>query len=170
MKRPKPKVVVINGYPESGKTSFVNFCYKHSPSVVELYTSYPAKKALMALGWNGSKNAVTRKALADLKVMSNNLFDGSMRHVLNRLAKMNITEETVVFIHCREPKEIARFVKLLDAKTLLITRAICNKKYNNPSDNGVESYKKYDHIISNDGSLEELEAKALGFMSMLKED
>ena len=65
----------------------------------------------------------------------------------------------IIFIHCREPEEIARFVKDLGAKTLLIKRNT-GEIYLNHADLKVENYQ-YDYTIENNGTLDEFKDKAI---------
>jgi hypothetical protein len=69
-----------------------------------------------------------------------------------------------VFIHCREPEEIRKLVKTLDARTLLVRRAAAeNITASNQSDANVFDYE-YDIHINNNGSLAELERTAEVFI------
>ena len=158
------RVVVINGYPESGKDLFGGLCdiYRKSYTIC---TSTPMKEAMSLLGWDGVKTDEVRNALYDMKVMSNKLFNTTQQYVLKTLCKIKLERvgsDGIVFIQSREPKEIDWFVKALGAETLLITRL---GKYagNNASDMFVEDYD-YDTIITNNGSIKDLEDKAESFV------
>ncbi len=74
------KLVVINGYPQSGKDTFIKFCSEFT-EVENISTVDPAKKALMILGWDGIKTPEIRKALSDLKDLSTEFFDGLMKYI-----------------------------------------------------------------------------------------
>ena len=74
------------------------------------------------------------------------------------------TDEVLVFVHCREPEEIAKFVREMNAITLLIRReAIENNEQSNHADAEVFNYD-YDYIIENNGTLEDLEESAITFL------
>ena len=63
-----------------------------------------------------------------------------------------------MFIHVREPEEIARLKKKLgsDCQTLLVRRkGVSDKIFENPSDDRVEAYE-YNVVIENDGDIEGL--------------
>ena len=164
------KVFVINGYPESGKDQFVEFCGEVEP-VCNIVTSTPAKKALELLGWDGEeKTPAVRKALYYLMRMSEELFDGIYRAVEDCLSKIAVGEDMfatdiVVFIHSREPYNIYRYVEVFGAKTVLVTRP-GDKATNNPSDENVTCWE-YDYYIANDGTLYDLREKAVKFMEMI---
>lgn len=73
-------------------------------------------------------------------------------------------ENGIMFIHCREPKEIQRFKDEFGATTLLIQRdAAEEENWQNDSDKAVFSYE-YDYVIPNNGSLSELRARAEIFL------
>jgi hypothetical protein len=73
-------------------------------------------------------------------------------------------ENSVMFIHCREPKEIERFVEEFNAETLLIRRELAEEKnWENASDKGVLDYP-YDYVVRNEGTLDDLRESAQVFL------
>lgn len=65
------KVFVINGYPRSGKDTFVTYCKnllkeKNIPAY-DFSTITPIKLAARQFGWSGQKDPASRKMLADIK-------------------------------------------------------------------------------------------------------
>ena len=74
-----------------------------------------------------------------------------------------------MFVHIREPEEIAKFVAATSgvARTLLVRGgARMNKScYGNASDDGVENYA-YDRYFLNDGTLEQAR---VGFCKLLSD-
>ena len=64
-------------------------------------------------------------------------------------------EANALFIDIRDPKDIKRAVKLFDAETILIRNSKAKKIKTNHADRNVEKYK-YDYIIENNGTLEQL--------------
>ena len=75
--------------------------------------------------------------------------------------------ETIVFIDSREPMEIARFSRELNAESILITRPDLHvEAQSNSSDANVFNYD-YDYIISNDGTVAEWEEKAELFLKTI---
>ena len=77
--------------------------------------------------------------------------------------KNNNIETEVLLIDIREPEEIARAVKTFGAETILIRNPNAIKIKSNHADRDVENYK-YDYIIENDGTLEQLERVAKLFI------
>jgi hypothetical protein len=162
------KIFVINGYPGSGKDEFVKLCMKHSTKpVVNYVTSTPAKLALRLLGWRGKeKTPQIRKALADLMELSESLFNGVIgaTEAILLKAMQDYGDNCIVFIHCREPRNIDYYRKKHDAITIFIDRNKARKKgFSNKSDAYVEKYN-YDLVIENNESLQVLEQAAIEFL------
>jgi hypothetical protein len=169
------RIVVINGAGGAGKDLFVAFCASHlGTDKVKNYSTVDYVKAVAAgIGWDGTKDDKNRKFLSDLKKILTEWDDIPYRRTKLEIeefqAKMNklggkYAENSVMFIHCREPEEIDRFVKDFNAETLLIRRELAEEKnWQNESDKRVLDYP-YDCIIHNDGSLEQLREVAKAYL------
>ena len=72
-------------------------------------------------------------------------------------------DDWAIFIDCREPKEIQKFVDRLGAKTIFIDRKIEDYNASNHADANVENFE-YDIVINNNGTLEDLAAAAMNFI------
>ena len=169
-------VIVVNGYPRSGKDTFVNFCKKRlgafgvSVSTVD-FVKYLAAQS----GWDGSKTPKNRKFLSDLKDLLTEWNDVPWKKVEEVFESIKIEcfqyglkdSDFFLFIHSREPREIERFQKEYGALTVLIDREEVEGKQSNHSDAEVMNFN-YDYIINNDGTLEELEMKAITFIESVK--
>ena len=76
-------------------------------------------------------------------------------------------DKIVFFVHCREPKEIQKFVDILGAETLIIRRKeIEELPQSNHADEEVLNFK-YTYTIKNNSNIEELEKKAIDFINKL---
>lgn len=169
-------VIVVNGYPRSGKDTFVNFCKEKlgafgvSVSTVD-FVKYLAAQS----GWDGTKTPKNRKFLSDLKDLLTEWNDVPWKKVEEVFESIKIEcfqyglrdSDFFLFIHSREPKEIERFQKEYGALTVLIDREEVEGKQSNHSDAEVMNFN-YDYIINNDGTLEELEMKAITFIESVK--
>lgn len=169
-------IYVINGAPGSGKSTF---CEKVKEIVgknwgFELSTVDLVKEVARDLGWNGEKNLKNRKFLSDLKDLLTNWDDIPFKHTVNnvRLIKDDFdrygidSSEAAIFINCREPNEIERLCKELNAKSILIRRDSAEKTtVSNHADANVLKYK-YDIEITNNGDLRDLAFLALDFVEM----
>lgn len=176
------KVVIINGYPRqrSGKDTFVNFCKdilndsEAVPKCYNLSTIDYVKSVAEKCGWNGEKDASSRKFLSDLKKALTEWRDLPFRDIQDKIHLITLAalraqqwEETTVFIHCREPEEIKRLVTQYRGLTLLIKREDKESdKQSNSSDRDILNYN-YDFVIENNGTLEDLRQKALVFLEQL---
>ena len=170
------EIIVINGYPESGKDTFVNFCrdivgesYCKNISTVD-FVKYIATKC----GWDGTKTAKNRKFLSDMKDLLTEWNDVPFQKVKNEidffcrnLKSYGVDKHGIVFIHCREPEEIERFEKELGAKSVFIDREESKKEQSNHADSKVENYS-YTYIIDNNGDLEHLRKSAETFIKILQ--
>jgi hypothetical protein len=176
----KLKIVVINGFPGSGKDSFVNLLLDSVTlakcDILNLHTSDPAKEAAKLLGWKGEKSPEARDFLAELMEQSNLLFDTSFKYIKSKIEFRNCLrgslQNLVVFVHSREPENIKRYVDELGASTLLIKRKLTEEEIcltTNRSDSCVLGYD-YDKIVYNDGDLHDLHAKAKKYLEELLND
>lgn len=167
------KIYVINGFPQSGKSTFVRFCldelgaWGKQVSTVDLI-----KDIAKSCGWNGEKTPKNRKFLSDLKDLLTEWNDIPYKRVLKekRLYELPFeqveipTDDCFFFIHCREPEEIQKFVDGIGAKTILIQRESVDKlQQSNHADEDILKYR-YDIIITNNGDLKELKDRAHKFL------
>lgn len=162
------KVVVINGFPRSGKDTFVRLASKYA--LVMNYSSVDfVKEVARFAGWNGEKNLHTRKFLSDLKDLLTFLDDIPFKKIEERMrAFYNMGEQEILFIHIREPKEIEKLVKCYpDVITLLIKRPDSEHEFSNHADAMVEEYP-YDFVVVNNSSLDFFESKAKEFVYNLR--
>ena len=170
------RVVVINGIGGSGKDTFVEICQDliNGESLISRCANVSTvdfvKEIAGYCGWNGEKDPASRKFLHDLKMAMTEWRDLPIMDVKGKLnafsqiSRWNGETETVAFVHCREPKEIARLVNELNATTLLIRRESAeNVKQINDADNNVLNYD-YDYTINNDDSLDALRAAAFIYL------
>lgn len=174
------KIVVINGTGGSGKDTFVEFCCEYYGEeffqhCMNISTVDYVKEIAEYCGWKGEKDPASRRFLSQLKDALTEWKDIPFKSVQQGIAwfKSNIEhlgekhmDNSVVFIHCREPKEIARLVEEYNAVTLLIRReAAENVKQINHADNEVLNYE-YTYVVDNNGTLAELKEKAFKFMEV----
>lgn len=169
------QIVIINGMPRAGKDLFVFYCQQHMTWCKNISTVDFVKQVANFCGWDGTKSPKNRAFLSDLKDLLTQWGDIPFKKVKKEAEHFNNeallydfdTDEVLIFIHSREPQEIARFVREMGAKTLLIRRtAIENSEQSNHADAEVFNYD-YDYIIENNGTKEELETKAKDFLTNL---
>lgn len=171
------KIIVINGRPRAGKDTFVELCKKHCNWCLNVSTVDFVKQVAEYCGWDGTKTAANRKFLSDLKDLLTEWNDVPYKKVVRALKLFEVEvmdydfdpeEDAIAFIHCREPKEIKRLCDELGAQSLLITRdEVEEDKTSNHADEEVFNYK-YDYIIANDDTLQDLEDAAVKFLTDLE--
>ena len=170
------KLVIINGMPMSGKSQFVEYCLKILDDYgAEISTVDFVQELAQEAGWDGVKRPKDRKFLSDLKDLLTEWGNIPYKKIIEFkngfercLELFNLDENKgVVFVHCREPEEIQKFVDNENAITLLIRReAVENNKQSNHADSEVFNFK-YDYTIENNGTLKDLEKKAHGFLELI---
>lgn len=164
------KIIIVNGNPKSGKTQFELYLAKHTNAII--YSSItPVKEfAKKYFGWSGNEDDKTeqwRRFFSELKRMLVVEFDYIYICVSNKIREFyrNINAE-LLLIDSREPEEIERFKNCFQAITIFIKNDRVEKITSNESDKNVENYQ-YDYLVENNGTLEELEQKAIEFIKEL---
>ena len=169
------KIVIINGKGGTGKDTFVVMCKDilGAERVFNISTVDFVKEVATMCGWDGTKTPKNRKFLSDLKDLLTEWDDVPLKKIMADAVSCSACAEvlgeldkSVLFIHCREPKEIEKLVGAFqgDTVTLLIRReAAENVQQINHADNEVLNYE-YDYTIPNNGSLSELRARAEEFL------
>jgi hypothetical protein len=152
------KIIVINGGAEVGKDKFVEIFKEVSGRRVK-------SVAELCFGWNGKKCEKSRKFLSEIKRAWSEFNDGPTNDIINRInidreyciEKGKDLENTVYFIHIREPHEIEKIIDIYGKEnclTLLIRKDV-DISPDNLSDKNVENYE-YQHIIENSGDIDHL--------------
>lgn len=161
----------------SGKDTFVHFCQQHRRfHSLNISTVDFVKEVATICGWDGTKTLQNRKFLSDLKDLLTEWNNVPFKKVVEQIENYKATlrsydfdpdKEGLVFIHCREPEEIQKFVDALGAQTLLIRRPdVENNATSNHADANVFDFD-YDYTITNDGSLDDLSVQAKLFIANL---
>lgn len=166
------KVCVINGNGGCGKDTFIKLCEDISKDlkIINCSTVDPIKNAAKELGWQGEKTEEARKFLSDLKDLSTKYNNLPFEYVKNTilLCKELYKNNFIIFIHCREPEEIQKFVDNFSATTVLIDASRRVKKIlTNHADANVNDYC-YNYIIDNNGDLKDLRDAAEVFLKSIE--
>ena len=153
------KVFIMNGKGSSGKTTVENMIVEiaaaHGKKIEILSTIDYVKEVAKGFGWDGSKEPKDRKMLSDLKDLLTERNDLPHKIVCDKIEKLMRSDVTAVFVDCREPAEIKRFVEEYNALTVLVKRSSISMIYGNHADDNVEDYE-YDCVIDNSRGLMEL--------------
>jgi hypothetical protein len=170
------RVVIINGIAGSGKDTFVTMCKDAlgANRILNISTVDYVKEVAEFCGWDGTKTPENRKFLSDLKRILTEWNETPLKKVCQEVkCWQNIWlgsgdyDKAVVFIHCREPKEIDKLIKefqTYDPVTLMVRRTAAESvEQINSSDNSVFDYS-YDYTIYNDSNLSWLYNEARVFL------
>lgn len=171
------KVIIVNGSPRSGKSLFCEFCREQLNGWGYEYSTVDFVKQIACYcGWDGTKSLQNRKFLSDLKDLLTEWNDipykkvtDEIQKVLKRYKTLEIdTDKLIFFIHCREPKEIQKFVDRMGAKTLIVRRLEAEEqKQSNHADSNVFNYD-YDYVICNNGTKDDLFDESNRFLEKIK--
>lgn len=150
--------VIINGKGGVGKDTLIDSLKETLDIPIISISSIDAIKELLRVtGYNGEKDAVSRKLLSDIKTLLTNYNDFPHRQLIEKVKEADISiENSIIFIHIREPREIRKFMNSFpnkNIKTLLVYRDT-DIEYNNLSDLEVEKFE-YDFIFNNNKSKED---------------
>ena len=181
------KVVIINGMPGCGKTTFEEMCQEKcnffgevsgfredSTLCVDICSTVDyVKKVATMCGWNGEKTPKNRKFLSDLKDLLTEWDDVPFKRILSRVktrAQNTGHIDWILFVDCREPAEIQKLKERLNATTVLIRRpSVENNETSNHADAEVFNYE-YDLNIYNELGLDELKMMAEYFIEHMKKE
>lgn len=171
-------VIVVNGAPRVGKDSFCQFVQEimeervGAQSCLITSTIDLVKDIAKDCGWDGKKTQKNRKFLSDLKDLLTNWGDVPYNDVSTYIDSAKLfwkqyhysEDKTIVFVMCREPKEIQKFVDRIGAKTLIVRRSeVEDAHQSNHADAEVFNFE-YDIHIENHGTVEDLKERARDFV------
>lgn len=125
-------------------------------------------------GWDGTKTLKNREFLSNLKDLLTEWGDVPYNKTVKEIALFDYTlnqydideDKGFVFVMCREPQEIKKFVDRLGAKTVCVRRKEAeNAAVSNHADANVLDYE-YDYYIDNNSTLEHLQIAAKHFLTL----
>ena len=120
--------------PRSGKDTFVSFVSKYATTTNFSSVDFVKDVARFA-GWNGEKDPRSRLFLSKLKELLAEYDDIPYKKIAEEIHWFkNQPEQELLFIHIREPGEIARIVRDFGAMTVLVKRSNNQQVVSNDSD------------------------------------
>ena len=150
-------IFIINGFPRSGKDTFVDILSEISNLPI-FQASWVEKIKLMAQsqGWDGKKNYKGRKLLSDLADSND---DKCFKFVTDKEKMISAVKNDFIYcIHARRPKNIQELVQyytkactdMYKVITVCIERkSVQNRKQSNTADLEIHDFI-YDYYIHND--------------------
>lgn len=156
------QIIVVNGMPGCGKTTFERYCMKELAPYADMYSTVDFVKEVAAMcGWDGTKTLENRAFLSDLKDLLTKWNDIPFKKVEdkaiqfeNELSCWGLNDKVAyLFVDCREPNEIQRLCDELGAISVCVRRSeVENKETSNHADRNVLNYK-YDYTLYNEDNL-----------------
>ena len=169
------KVVIVNGMPETGKTTTQEICRDILETlnwncVIKSSVEWVKEIAAFA-GWDGTKTDKNRKFLSELKSVLTAWDDAVLNHLISEVDYYYYSGDNyIIFIDIREPYEIEKAKEAFNASTLIVRRPqVESKTYSNSSDMAVFNYG-YDYTIWNDRDIEKLTTECSNFLGKLIAD
>lgn len=161
-----PVVLIINGYPRSGKDTFCDILKKEY-NILNHSTVDKIKGFAKMMGWDGIKTPKSRKMLSELKDFTTYWFDMSFNDIKTIISGWydwyEENEDTslgvdFICIHVREPEEIKKIVDFCKNNDYIVKTVFIQRDYNNTimnhADKNVENYD-YDMYIDNNSTLDD---------------
>lgn len=160
------RIFIVNGAGGSGKTTFERMVAiiakeKRHTVCIDSTINY-VKSIAKTLGWDGGKTTNDRRFLSDLKDALTRWKDIPYTKIRESIETARLNGVNAIFIDCREPEEIKRFVNDYDAITILVQRGEVIT-FGNHADDNVRNYQ-YDIVIDNSRGLDELKQEAVVFV------
>lgn len=162
-----PKVILISGYAGSGKDTFVNFCLNtfHATDInnVKKYAfAKPIKDiAIKYFGWDGKKDKKGRQLLIDIgqagrKYNPDIWVDKTIKEIEND------NPEIAIISDWRFKNEFEKMVKKFGRENVITIRVKRDgiKAVNDISEHDLDDFHKFDLMVENNGTLNDLEIQA----------
>lgn len=159
------KIFILNGSGGVGKDTFVDLVSHYIPTI-HFSSVTKVKEIAKAIGWDGGKTEKDRKFLSDLKLLCteyNNMPFNSMNEKVSEFINSNAE---LLFLDIREPNEIEIAKQAFNAETILVKRNSVKHITSNMADGNVYNYQ-YDHIIENNGDIDDLDMAAKMFVNSI---
>lgn len=126
------------------------------------------KELALKIGWDGQKDDIGRWFLSELKSLLSRYNDLPYKETEKKINNFLTSNDEILFIHIREPKEIARIIKDFGAESIIVIRNT-TERLSNDSDRYVEEYPSYTYLLDNNKDLDKLDKVAKGFVKYLRE-
>ena len=164
----KKQIFVINGSGGVGKDTICDAASRFWKTE-NISSITPILQVARAAGWDGVKTPAARRFLSRLKEVCTEFNDLPFAYCMERCRAFEQSDAQILFVHIREPEEIARFRAAVETPcaAILVRRPTLEQArgaLGNRSDDGVLSYD-YDGVFVNDGALEELDEKVRSFFA-----
>ena len=172
----EPIVIIVNGYPQSGKSTFCEFAEEAGYYTIDYSTVDTVKYIAKKMGWDGVKDNRSRDMLSALKDFYSEWFDGPYEEAIKIIREEILLNENYwvdfIFMHIREPKEIQKIVDFCDEEDVACVRVFIKRRIaaetaqNNHADANVEK-GHYNVYIANNKDIDWFKESSLDFFTSL---
>ena len=166
MKKFNKLFVIVNGFPRSGKDTFIQILSRQLERHKDTYTCISVSSidlikeiAKKNFEWDGAKDTKGRRLLSDLKDAASRYNNLPLKHIKTFLESEKKTHSNTCIFSCiREPVEIEKAVNMSEklgfqpVTVFIDSPDHTGNAHSNHADTDVENYF-YDITISNSGSL-----------------
>jgi len=153
-------IYIINGLPESGKDTFVDFVSTFVTTKNISTIDWVKEFCYIEYGIVPTDKSLKNRAIWHREKMRHNNY--IFKIICDQIYGLYYTD--VCFIHCREAKNIEKFINYFNgSKSILIDRKSDND-VSNFGDSDVYNYK-YDIIIDNNNGFDSLKNNVVKFMN-----
>ena len=169
-------MVIVNGFPRSGKDEFFKMCANigidRFPDlfISKISSVDPVKRAMKELGIEMNiKDDAYRNTASEIKRIWDENYDGSLNYIKSMWRRSLITPNHVLFVDIREPENIKKVKESFEnVITVFIDRKEAEKNLTagNESDQNVKKFE-YDFVIDNNGSILDLRIKSRDFLKQI---
>ena len=160
----RKQVFIINGQGGVGKDT-ICACAARYFGVRDVSSITPIVEIAKFAGWDGEKTLKARRLLAQLKEAFTAFNDLSFRYCMDAYEAFLQSDDEILFLHVREPREIERLRRAIgpSCRTLLVRRPdLAARQYGNQADDGVGAYA-YDLYFDNEPPLDTLPERVKNF-------
>lgn len=166
------RVIIVNGRGGVGKDTICAAAASYY-RVRNISSITPIVEIARFAGWDGKKDPAARRLLSRLKDAFTEWGDLSFSYCMQQYVAFLESDEQILFVHIREPEEIARFCDAVGptCRTLLVRRAAVEGEapLGNRSDDSVAQYR-YDYYFDNDGPLPRLAGSVRDFFAVVMDE
>ena len=160
----RKQVFIINGQGGVGKDT-ICACAARYFRVRNVSSITPIVEIAKFAGWDWEKTLKARRLLAQLKEAFTAFNDLSFRYCMDAYEAFLQSDDEILFLHVREPREIERLRRAIgpSCRTLLVRRPdLAARQYGNQADDGVGAYA-YDLYFDNEPPLDTLPERVKNF-------
>ncbi len=173
LKQRNPKIFIVSGKANSGKDTTCELInnyikLKELTSVNLQFSSYIKMYAKVISGWNGEEDTKPRSLLQEIGTsiirdkIDNEFF---IKRIIGDIKVYSYYCDTITISDARLPEEIDSIYENFDNVIRInIVRPnfdnnLNSKEKKHRTEIGLDGYNNYDYVITNDGSLEDLNKK-----------